>query len=68
MLIGTLFNNRNISCCCNMIAQVINNRIDPRMKYDRGEGDWDNNTISDFEIVGENYISQEYKSSKRKKF
>lgn len=30
----------------NMMAQVINNRIDPRMKYDRGEGDWKNNTAS----------------------
>lgn len=28
----------------NMMAQAINVRIDPRMKYDRGEGDWNNNS------------------------
>jgi peptide/nickel transport system permease protein len=30
----------------NMMAQVINDRIDPRMKHDRGEGDWNNNTAT----------------------
>ncbi|WP_341348996.1 ABC transporter permease [Fervidicella metallireducens] len=28
----------------NMAAQAINERIDPRMKHDRGEKDWNNNT------------------------
>lgn len=30
----------------NMLAQVINDKIDPRMKHDRGESDWNYNTAT----------------------
>ena len=48
----------------NMLAQVINDKIDPRMKHDRSVTDWQTQ-YSDFEIVGENYLAEPIKIAEK---